>query len=82
MGMHLGHQGCTDTKEQARMPAYLAFRTILGSSENIAFRTVLPHLPETENAFGDPFSVSIGRRQQLPQPLFGFAGRSRAQVAK
>lgn len=35
--MHLGHQGCADTKERAYMPARLAFRTILGSSENIAF---------------------------------------------
>jgi hypothetical protein len=34
MGMHLGHQGCADTKERARMPTRLAFRTILGSSEN------------------------------------------------
>lgn len=32
--MHLGHQGCADTKERARMPTRLAFRTILGSSEN------------------------------------------------
>jgi hypothetical protein len=43
MGMHLGHQGCADTKERAQMPARLAFRTILGSSENsVAFETVLP----------------------------------------
>lgn len=48
--MHLGHQGCADTKERAHMPARLAFRTILGSSENIAFETVLPFVafvPET-----------------------------------
>lgn len=32
--MHLGHQGCADTKERARIPVRLAFRTILGSSEN------------------------------------------------
>lgn len=42
--MHLGLQGCADTK---KCPAHLAFRTILGSSENIAVETVVPVVPET-----------------------------------
>jgi hypothetical protein len=46
MGMHLGHQGCADTKEWAQVPTRLAFRTILGSSENISFETLpLKHWP-------------------------------------
>jgi hypothetical protein len=47
MGMHLDHQGCSDTKERARMPTRLAFRTILGSSENGAAFEALPlkHCP-------------------------------------
>lgn len=43
--MHLGHQGCTDIKELAQMPARLAFRTILGSTENSA--AFVAFLPET-----------------------------------
>ncbi len=48
--MHLGHQGCADTKEQAHMPARLAFRTILGSTENSAFENgdaIVAFVPET-----------------------------------
>ncbi|NWC74303.1 hypothetical protein HX823_09455 [Pseudomonas sp. P7759] len=49
--MHLGHQGCTDIKELAQMPARLAFRTILGSTENSA--AFVAFLPETGIAFDD-----------------------------
>jgi len=50
--MHLGHQGCADTKERARIPVHLAFRTILGSSENCG-----AFLPETGIERVDPSSV-------------------------
>lgn len=52
--MHLGHQGCADTKERARIPVRLAFRTILGSSENCG-----AFLPETGI---EPFDSSPVKR--------------------